>query len=85
LNYPIPFRYFRDIESFLNIAKISQILENFAKLKLIILGHSQNFLDTVLGLSQNFTDTVWIVGPHGQATTIDLFLCHQKTKTMSDF
>jgi hypothetical protein len=68
LKYPILFRYFRDIEFFLNIAKISQILENFAKIANKFLG--QNFLDTILGHSQNFTDTAWIVGQLGQAKRI---------------
>ena len=39
-------------------------------MQLIILGHSQNFTDTIwiyLGHNQNFTDTIWIVGPLGQA------------------
>jgi hypothetical protein len=63
LNYPVLFRYFRDIGFFLNIAKISQILENFAKI-------AKKNLGTILGHSQNFMDTVWIVGPHGQAISL---------------
>jgi hypothetical protein len=37
------------------------------KVQLIILGHSQNFRDTIWILFgkhiQNFTNTIWIVGP----------------------
>ena len=64
-NYLIFFRYFRDIECFLNMAKTSQILENFAKIANKFLG--QNFLDIILG---HFMETAWIVGPLRQAKRI---------------
>ena len=44
------------------MAKISQILENFAKIANKFLG--QNFLDIILG---HFMATAWIVGPLRQA------------------
>ena len=53
------------IEFFLNMAKISQILENFAKIANKFLG--QNFLDIILG---HFMETAWIVGPLRQANMI---------------
>ena len=65
---PWSIRIFLDTSFFLNIAKISQILENFAKIANKFLG--QNFLDTILGHRQNFTDTAWIVGPLEQAKRI---------------
>ena len=64
-NYLILFRYFRDIECFLNMAKTSQILENFAKIANKFLG--QNFLDIILG---HVMETAWIVGPLSQAKRI---------------
>ena len=64
-NYLILFRYFRDIEFFLNMAKISKILENFAKIANKFLG--QNFLDIILG---HVMETAWIVGPLRQAKRI---------------
>ena len=64
-NYLILFRYFRDIECFLNMAKTSQILENFAKIANKFLG--QNFLDIILG---HFMETAWIVGPLRQTKRI---------------
>ena len=64
-NYLILFRYFKDIEFFLNLAKISQILENFAKISNKFLG--QNFLDIIL---EHFMETAWIVGPLRQAKRI---------------
>ena len=47
------------------MAKISQILENFAKIANKFLG--QNFLDIILG---HFMETAWIVGPLRQAKRI---------------
>ena len=61
----ILFRYFWVIEFFLNMAKISQILENFAKIANKFLG--QNFLDIILG---HVMETAWIVGPLRQAKRI---------------
>ena len=53
------------IEFFLNLAKISQILENFAKISNKFLW--QNFLDIIL---EHFMETAWIVGPLRQAKRI---------------
>ena len=64
-NYLILFRHFKDIEFFLNLAKISQILENFAKISNKFLW--QNFLDIIL---EHFMETAWIVGPLRQAKRI---------------
>ena len=64
-NYLILFRYFRDIEFFLNTAKISQILENFGKIANKFFG--QNFLNIIFG---HFMETAWIVGPLRQANMI---------------
>ena len=47
------------------MAKISQILENFAKIANKFLG--QNFLDIILG---HVMETAWIVGPLRQANMI---------------
>ena len=47
------------------MAKISQILEKFAKIANKFLG--QNFLDIILG---HFMETAWIVGPLRQAKRI---------------
>ena len=47
------------------MAKISQILENFAKIANKFLG--QNFLDIIL---RHFIETAWIVGPLRQANMI---------------
>ena len=47
------------------MAKISQLLENFAKIANKFLG--QNFLDIILG---HVMETAWIVGPLRQAKRI---------------